>query len=150
VVRRNPALIVVLSVRSSCAICTWRSDLVGWIDLLRATRRPLGALCTFTPTSFLREEGTGPGSIDEVQSAAEDTTKDEIEKEPRMMSVVRLKDNPRLTFGIVCLQLWIEKARIWLDDANGLAESGDLVNCAVIGSKHGKEVELQILSMEDG
>ena len=80
--RRDPALVVRLSsTRHGWPISAHNSHLIGRVNFLRATRRALGALATFTSASFLREQCRDPGVVDKVEGAEEDGEEEQVEED---------------------------------------------------------------------
>jgi hypothetical protein len=81
----DPALIVRLCARgNSRAVSANDRNLVGGVDLLCASGRPLRALAALAATLLLGEEGGDPGVVDEVRDSTKDAEDDEVEENAAM------------------------------------------------------------------
>ncbi|KAH0445785.1 hypothetical protein KCU90_g178, partial [Aureobasidium melanogenum] len=132
VVGRDPGLVVGLSTAgNSRAVSTNNADLVGRIDLLGTTRRTLGTLTTLAATLLLREEGSDPSVVDEVDSTSEDTAEDKVEED----AACQLAQ----AHGSLDNRDSAVESRVGVEHAHVVLENGGQVEGQVLGVHFGSE-----------
>jgi hypothetical protein len=96
----DPALIVSLGSRgNSRTISAQDGDLISGVDLLAATGRALGALAALAAALLLREEGSDPGVVDEVDGSGEDAGEDCVQEKTTSMLAQSKQGTVRMQYA---------------------------------------------------
>lgn len=122
--------------------------LLGWVDLLGAAGRPLGALTTLAAALLLREEGGDPGVVNEEYSAAKNAEKNEIQEDARG-SGQRLEIVRWMGAGS-CIHLRVKDAGGRLDNGDGLVVRGDSEGIGLLVLDHSDELQADVLGVHLG
>lgn len=151
---RDPALVVLSTTGDSGPVRTNNGNLIGRVNVLRATGRLLSALATLAAALLLGKEGGDPGAVDEVDGPGEGAQENEVEEDARARSATASETasggmEATLRAGRN-IHLRVKNAGGSLNNADSLVVDGDGVEGFLRVLEHSYQLETHILGVHLG